>query len=207
MVQTLSSLAHQLTTTVRFLAAQGWSPATGGNFSARLNADQVLITQSGKDKRHLTEADLMVCALDGTAVDSTQKPSAETALHLALYKQSESIGAVLHTHSVTGTVLSRHTKGDHLCIEGFEMQKSLAGIQSHEVVVQLPVFDNTQDIPSLAETVIQQWPRNQSIPGLLVRGHGLYAWGQDIAEAQRHVEGLEFLMACIWQERLMEAGS
>lgn len=200
-----SSLADQLATTVRFLAEQGWSPATGGNFSARLNAEQVLITQSGKDKRHLTEADLMVCTLDGVAVDNTLKPSAETALHLALYRQAPEIGAVLHTHSVTCTVLSRNTEDGHIRMTGFEMQKSLAGIKSHESGISLPVFDNTQDIPSLARQVIQQWPLNASVPGLLVRGHGLYAWGRDIAEAQRHVEGLEFLMACVWQERLLEA--
>lgn len=206
-MQTSSSLASQLAATVRFLAAQHWSPATGGNYSARLNTEQALITQSGKDKRQLTEADLMICSMEGVPEDESLKPSAETALHLALYRQSPEIGAVLHTHSVTSTVLSRNTPGHEVLIQGFEMQKSLAGMQSHEGEISLPVFENTQNIPLLAEQVIQRWPRNQSVPGLLVRGHGLYAWGRDIAEAQRHVEGLEFLMACVWQERLLEARS
>jgi methylthioribulose-1-phosphate dehydratase len=40
--------------------------------------------------------------------------------------------------------------------------------------------------------------------GFLVRGHGLYAWGETLAAAKRHVEGLEFLLSCLWQERLLE---
>ena len=45
----------------------------------------------------------------------------------------------------------------------------------------------------------------RGVPGFLIRGHGLYAWGRDIAEARRHVEGLEFLLSCLWQQAL--AGS
>ncbi len=39
--------------------------------------------------------------------------------------------------------------------------------------------------------------------GFLIAGHGLYAWGRDVAEARRHVEGFEFLCECLWQEMLV----
>ena len=36
--------------------------------------------------------------------------------------------------------------------------------------------------------------QNPGAHALLLRGHGLYSWGCDLDEAQRHVEVLEFLL-------------
>ncbi|MCP8688637.1 methylthioribulose 1-phosphate dehydratase [Marinobacterium sedimentorum] len=180
----------------RWIDAQGWCPATGGNFSLRDGADEVLITASGRHKGHLCEADLLRVDLAGAALDSTLKPSAETLLHTQLYQLDRQIGAVLHTHSVSATVLSLTTPGDWLGIEQLEMQKSLSGNQTHDAAIRIAIFDNTQDMQALARTVAQCWQQGALSWGLLVRGHGLYAWGRDMAEARRHLEGLEFLFAC-----------
>ena len=197
--------ASHLVDAVRFLGAQGWCPATGGNFSTRVEEDLVLITQSGCDKRHLVEADLMLCRQDGQPLDSHQSPSAETALHIQIYQLDDSIQSVLHVHSVNNTLLSRHCSGSSLVVSGFEMQKSLSGIGSHDTALHISVFDNTQNIPELAKQVSQAWHSGHiKVPGLLVRGHGLYAWGDSIKTAQRHIEGFEFLFDCLWQERLLE---
>lgn len=197
-------LVADLVTTGRLLGARGWCPATGGNFSARIDSNYRLITQSGRDKARLSDADLLLCDAAGKALDPGSKPSDETALHMRLYQLDDGIGAVLHTHSVVATVLSRLTPGDALSIQGFEMQKALSVCSSHEQTLRLPIFANTQDIPALAEAVASTWQdQTPQVPGLLVRGHGLYAWGQDIAQAQRHVEGLEFLLDCLWQEQLL----
>jgi methylthioribulose-1-phosphate dehydratase len=190
-----------------FLGGRGWAPATGGNFSVRIDDRHCLITQSGCDKSQLTIDDLMVCNLDGKALHRALRPSAELGLHTRLYSLDAGIGAVLHTHSITSTVLSRATAGD-LLLQGFEMQKALAGNQSHQQAISIAVFDNDQDISALADRVEQRWPSagqsQHSIfqPGFLVRGHGMYAWGKDLAEARRHVEGFEFLFDCAWQELL-----
>ncbi len=45
------------------------------------------------------------------------------------------------------------------------------------------------------------------LPGLLVAGHGLYAWGNSLEEAQRHVEILEFLFSVLLQKKLLECSS
>ncbi|UTW12466.1 methylthioribulose 1-phosphate dehydratase [Marinobacterium rhizophilum] len=180
----------------RWIDAQGWCPATGGNFSLRSNDQEVLITASGRHKGHLGEADLLRVDLDGKPLDSTLKPSAETLLHTRLYQLDDQIGAVLHTHSVSATVLSLTTPGDWLGIEQLEMQKSLSGNQTHDAAIRIAIFDNTQDMQALAQRVAQRWQQGALSWGLLVRGHGLYAWGRDMAEARRHLEGLEFLFAC-----------
>ena len=193
----MQNKASALVEVCHFLGARGWCPATGGNFSVRLDDDQCLITQSGKDKSRLSENELMVCTLDGKAVDASLRPSAETALHTCLYRIDHTIGAVLHTHSVNSTVLSRTAAGK-LSVTGFEMQKALSGNQTHDETIEIAIFDNDQNIEMLAAKVKQNMPVQ---PGFLVRGHGLYAWGQDINEARRHVEGFEFLFACLMQEK------
>ena len=182
--------------------ARGWCRATSGNFSIRVNESCCLITRSGRDKSRLTPDDLMVCNLDGNALDPDCRPSAETPLHMRLYQLDDRIGAVLHTHSVSSTLLSRQS-GSHLNVSGFEMQKAFSGVTSHEADVSIPVYDNDQDMDSLADLIEKAWDdKPPSVPGFLIRGHGLYAWGKNAEEAERHVEGFEFLFECMWQEVL-----
>lgn len=198
--------ADQLIETIHRLARQGWCPATGGNFSTRIEDDLVMVTQSGRDKTRLTRDDLMMCDLKGEPTDSSLQPSAELALHLEIYSLDSSIRTVLHTHSVTSTVLSRNTPQSDVVFQDFEMQKALSGILTHEFPTHIPIFNNTQDIPALAQEVREAWENDQvRTHGLLVRGHGLYGWGRDMAQAQRHIEALEFLFSCLWQEKLLEA--
>ncbi|MDH4048139.1 MAG: methylthioribulose 1-phosphate dehydratase [Gammaproteobacteria bacterium] len=198
----LQLLSQSLCGVARVFGARQWCLATSGNFSVRIDKNSLLITQSGKDKSELAPDDLMRCDLDGTPADATLRPSAETALHACLYRRDAAIGAVFHTHSVSSTLLSR-AAGTSVEFSGYEMQKALAGFESHENRVTLTVFDNSQDLPELAKRVQARLAKASCpAPGFLIRGHGLYAWGKDIAEARRHTEGLEFLLSCLWQARL-----
>ena len=188
----------------RLFGEREWCLATSGNFSLRVSDSHCMITQSAKDKSNLSPDDLMICDLNGVAVDKECRPSAETPLHTCLYKLDADIGAVLHTHSVNATVLSR-AADDELAITGFEMQKAFADITSHDQAVRVPVFDNDQDMQALAGNVEKAWADGRfTVPGFLIRGHGLYAWGRTLDDAQRHVEGLEFLIECAWQEVLVK---
>lgn len=194
--------AQKLCDVVQEFGERNWCLATGGNFSARIDDTRCLITQSGRDKTNLSPSDLMLCDLDGRPIDADLKPSAETAVHVGLYRFDSDIGAVLHTHSVIGTVVGR-AAGDDVTFSGFEMQKALRGNTTHEGTVVLPVFENSQDMEALAVLVQEALSAGKiDTPGFLVRGHGLYAWGRDIAEAKRHVEGIEFLLHCVWYEGL-----
>jgi methylthioribulose-1-phosphate dehydratase len=199
----VAPLIETLCDICRLFGERQWCLATSGNFSARVDADSFLITQSGKDKSSLTADDLLVCDMNGKPQIAHLRPSAEIALHQCLYRHEANVSAVLHTHSVIGTALSRHV-GEVLSISGYEMQKAFAGIKSHEAEMSVPVFDNTQDMPALAEELRAYLQQNPSpVPAFLIRGHGLYAWGRDLAEAKRHTEGMEFLMACVLQDLLV----
>ena len=189
-------LTRQIIEAGRFLYARGWSPATSSNYSARLAADQALLTVSGKHKGQLTEQDVLATDLSGNSLEPGKKPSAETLLHTQLYAWRAEIGAVLHTHSVNATVLSRLTPGDRLELEDYELQKAFAGVTTHEGRVTVPIFDNDQDIARLAGQVQQWLDTHPDCVGYLIRGHGLYTWGPQMSDALRQIEAFEFLFEC-----------
>ena len=176
---------------------RGWSLGTSSNYSIVLQRDpmRLLLTASGKDKGALGTGDFVVVDGNGKSlVPGPGKPSAETGLHTLLAELPET-GAVLHTHSVWGTLLSDRYGVAGFTIEGFEMLKGLEGIATHEVRKDVEVFANDQDIARLASKVR---PRihDTSRPlthGFLIERHGMYTWGRDIAAARRHVEIYEFL--------------
>ncbi len=199
--------ANEVIEAGRWIASRHWCPSTGGNFSRRLSSQKILMTASGRDKGQLTAADLLQVTLTGSVVDtcaSDLKPSAEMPLHVALYQLDDNMGAVLHTHSIAATVLSRLTLDDVISFQGYEMQKSLRDVHSHIPVVNLAIFENNQDMQQLVHCVRECWLLAPLQWGLLVRGHGLYAWGKDMAEARRHLEGIEFLLACELEMRRLK---
>ena len=179
------------------VAARGWTPATAGNFSARIDAHTVAITISGRDKGRLTAADFLRVDLDGRVIEGEGQPSAETALHLQLYRRARAIGAVLHTHSHNQTVAGRAlAREGRVVFAGYELLKAFAGVASHDATVALPVFPNTQQVALLAEQVERAMDAGHAVFGYLIEGHGIYAWGADVAEAMRHLEALDFLLGC-----------
>lgn len=176
-------------------SARHWVPATSGNFSVRIDKASVAITRSGVDKGDLQPSDILVQALDAPLV---ARSSAEAPLHLALYRRYPEIGAILHIHSPAASVLSRLVAGDgRLLLHGWELQKALSGVTTHEQTVEVPVFANDQDTAALAEQVQARLdaptPGFHSAPGYLLSGHGLYAWGATPRDAARHLEALETL--------------
>ncbi len=186
----------------RFASARGWVPATSGNFSCRIDARRAAVTRSGVDKGNLGPADIAALELDAPIPPGM---SAETPLHLARYRADATIGAIVHVHTVAATVLSRlHLAGGALELSGFEMFKSLRGITTHETEFALPIFANSQDVVALADVVETRLGSAARIPGYLLAGHGLYAWGATMDEARRHLEGIEFLLSCALEERRLQ---
>jgi methylthioribulose-1-phosphate dehydratase len=189
----------------RRLDQRGWAPATAGNYSVRLADGSIAITVSGAHKGRLTGEQLMRVSAGGTPLDG-KRPSAETLLHCLVYAVDPDAGAVLHTHSIAGTVLSRALSGaDAVVLEGYELQKIYPGIETHETRIAIPLVDNSQDMPALAD-ILRPLLRGQPrlLPAFYIRGHGLYAWGPTVEAAENLVEATEFLLACAWEERKLQ---
>jgi methylthioribulose-1-phosphate dehydratase len=187
--------AEALCATARWCYARGWVPATSGNFSVRDRAGgRMLISPSGLDKGLMTTADLLETNMEGRMVKGNRKPSAETALHLVIYRDRPEMGAILHVHSIWNTLLSAHFAGTgHVPLSGYELLKGLEGVTTHEHKARVPIVANSQDYEDLAARLGLALDQFGDAHGVLLSAHGLYTWGKSVAEARRHLEALEFL--------------
>ncbi len=201
--------------------SRGWSLGTSSNYSvvAGRNPLEILITASGKDKSALTREDFVAVDSSGQLLQGHEangrKSSAETLLHCLIAGSLPDVGAILHTHSIWGTILSRQalatqqTRGA-IQIEGYEMLKGLEGITTHDTTINVPVFQNSQDMVELSDRIREGLISSDGGPsevlphhGFLLSGHGLYTWGRTLAEARRHIEIFEFLFEVTAQQKLL----
>jgi len=219
-VSTFDRIAGELCALAREAHARGSVAATSGNFSAVVSREplRVAITPSGADKGALTPDRILEIDGGGKVLQGSERPSAETAVHLAVM-QARGAGAVAHTHSMWATLISLGgaarvsaeettesrsigavgitrggPAGHEVVIEGYEMLKALSGVTTHEHREVLPVVENTQDWSAGVREIEKVLERERGAHGFLIRGHGLYAWGVDVAEAGRHLAALEFLL-------------
>src|SRR5262245_42785377 len=198
-------LAASLVEMGREFHARGWALGTSGNLSCVVGRDPLLvaITGSGLDKSRLDPSQILLVDGEGRAIAGSGRPSDETPLHLTLVKR-QGAGAVVHTHSVWATILSEaHGSEGQLRLSGYEMLKGLKGVRTHEHSEPLPILDNSQDYASLTSSVESALSRHPTAHGFLLRRHGLYTWGEDLAEARRHVEILEFLLEVAGRTRAL----
>jgi len=200
---------------------RGWSLGTSSNYSVVLQREplELLITASGKDKSALETADFVRVDAGGRLLDPAaadgRRSSAETLLHCLIAELIPDVGAVLHTHSVWATILSRAglpfgADRGSLQIAGYEMLKGLEGITTHETSAEVPIFANSQDMADLSDRVRKVFvaagftaDRRPPLHGFLLSGHGLYTWGRTLAEARRHIEIFEFLFEVTARQRML----
>lgn len=185
---------EQLCEAGRELYASGMLPATSGNLSTRLPDGRILINVSGTHKGRLDESHVMLLSSTGEPL-GTDRPSAETALHLQVYRHFPEVNAVMHAHSVSSTLLSRLNAGECV-LEDYELLKAFPGITTHESRVIIPNFPNDQNIDRLAGKIDDWMDKNDSAIGYLISSHGFYTWGSSIKKALRHAEALDFLFKC-----------
>ena len=186
--------ADRLAALARAAHLRGWALGTSGNFSAVVSRAplRLAITSSGVDKGALSPDQVLEIDEQGKTLSGPVRPSAEASLHIAITR-ARGAGAVLHTHSIWSTILSDTAPAGGLAIEGYEMLKGLEGVATHEHREWLPIIDNTQDWAAAAPQVEALLAGHPKAHGFLIRRHGLYTWGASLAEAERHVEILEFL--------------
>ncbi|MCW7467279.1 methylthioribulose 1-phosphate dehydratase [Leptospira levettii] len=181
-----------------------WMFATAGNLSTRdnLTHNQFWITASGKHKGELRESDFVcVSTLDGSLVQANDglKPSAETSIHQVLYSQMPEVGSCLHVHTIDSNLLEfgvgKEEGFKEIPLPPIEIIKAF-GIWDEKPNLTMPVFYNHTHVPTIANE-IKQYLMNHGIPKvpfLLIEGHGPTVWGKSIAEANKHLEAVHFLL-------------
>jgi methylthioribulose-1-phosphate dehydratase len=192
-------VAEELTIVGRRFYERGWVLGTSGNFSAVISQRplRLAITPSTAHKGKLAARQILQIDGGGRVVAGQGRPSAETRLHLEIVKR-RGAGAVLHTHSVWSTILSGSHAGERgLAIEGYEMLKGLDGLSTHAHREWVPIVENDQDMARLSRVVRTALGKHPRAHAFIIARHGLYTWGATLADAERHIEILEFLFETI----------
>ncbi|MEQ1762481.1 MAG: methylthioribulose 1-phosphate dehydratase [Pyrinomonadaceae bacterium] len=200
---TVASPSEELAEAGQEFYRRGWVLGTSGNFSALLARKplRVCVTASGLEKGKLDETNFLELDDDAEILQGFGKPSAETLIHLTIYRFLPKARSILHTHSVWGTILSDHFfEQGAIQIEGYEMLKGLAGVKTHEHSERVPIVENSQDYVALAHVIENVIRDNPDIHGIYLRRHGLYTWGESVSEAKRHIEIFEFLFEVLGRQ-------
>lgn len=185
-----------LALTIREINQKGWSPATSTNYSFKDESGNIWVSKSGVDKAYFTEDDFMEVDENGIGIGvyASVKPSAETLIHTVLYTLFPEVKVILHSHGPFPVVLSGMVK-DNITFEGYEVQKGFEGQTTHDAIVSIPVFENTQDIKAFQE-VLKANKAKLMHSTFIMKKHGTYAWGKNLFEAKRHLETLDYLCQC-----------
>jgi methylthioribulose-1-phosphate dehydratase len=187
-------------------AGRGWFPATSGNLSIRIgdiieNKFTFAVTASGKDKSQSTPEDFLLVNEQSLPTEATNlKPSAETKIHSELYRLT-GCGAIFHVHTVYNNLLSElYWEQGSIPIEGVELIKAF-NIWEEDAKIEIPILPNYADIGKIAAEI--EGALVPCIPGIVLRKHGIYAWGTDAFEAKRHLEAFEYLFEYAYKLKLM----
>ncbi|OQP13515.1 L-ribulose-5-phosphate 4-epimerase [Geobacillus zalihae] len=150
----------------------------------------VVIKPSGVAYDKLTIDDMVVVNLNGDVVEGNLKPSSDTPTHLWLYKQFPGIGGIVHTHSTWATIWAQAGKGIPA------LGTTHADYFYGEIPCTRKMTDEEIQGAYELETgkVITETFRfldPLQMPGVLVHGHGPFAWGKDPANAVHNAVVLE----------------
>jgi ribulose-5-phosphate 4-epimerase/fuculose-1-phosphate aldolase len=161
------------------LASLGLSPGSSGNVSARFG-DRILISSTGSFLGTLETNELSVLDLNGTHLDGPG-PSKEVPLHLAFYRRSTDIRAVVHLHAPHSVVRAS--------MRPWSEASALPPISPYLVmqVGQVPLV--RYHAPGSAELAAEITALTVRCNAVLLANHGLVCSGKSIAEAcQRSLE-------------------
>lgn len=188
-------------------AGRGWFPGTSGNLSVRVgdyasDAFHFAITASGKDKTVHTPEDYLFVDQTGKPAETTLlKPSAETLIHCEIYRLTGA-GAIFHVHTVFNSVISEYFwERKSVPAVGVELIKGF-NIWDEEAEIDIPIVSNFAHIPSIVPEITERL--SNRIPGILLRKHGIYAWGANAFEAKRHLEAFEFIFEYVYRLELLK---
>ncbi len=178
----LSSLREEVLKANISLAKENLAILTWGNVSAINNQGVVAIKPSGVEYSKMSSNDIVLLDLDGRVLEGQLKPSSDTPTHLILYKQYPEIKCIIHTHSPYATAFAQAgksiqalgtTHADYF-FGDIPVSRSLT---KEEVEVDYEA--NTGKV--ILETIAGK--NALDIPGILVKQHGVFIWGDSIKKA------------------------
>ena len=154
---------------------------SGGNISVcNREKNLVAISPSGLDYYETTPEDIVILDMDGNLVEGKHRPSSESGMHLAFYKNRADVSGIVHTHSKFATAIA--------CM-GWELPAVhyLIGMAGHRVKC---TGYATYGSDELAKEALETIGDSNAV---LLANHGLIALGEDVDRAFSTAEHLEFV--------------
>ncbi len=167
---------------------------TWGNASAiDRKRGLVVIKPSGVPYKKMRPAQMALVSLaTGKAVGASLNPSSDTPTHLELYRAFPHIGGVVHTHSLYATAWAQAGLG--IPCYGTTQADYWYGEVPRTRLLS-PAEIRTGYEANTGRLIVEAFARldPRQHPGVLVAGHGPFAWGKDVQDAVHNAEVLEFV--------------
>ena len=175
------------------LPKHGLVTFTWGNVSAiDRESGLFVIKPSGVEYDKLTPDDMVVVDLDCRKVEGRYNPSSDTATHAELYRAFPEIGGIVHTHSsyatswaqagrsipCYGTTHADYIYGEVPCIRCLNAEEIAEDYEK-----------NTGRL--IVEEFLRMCKDPLSVPAVLCKNHGPFAWGRDAHDAVHNAVVLE----------------
>ena len=159
---------------------------TWGNVSG-ISEDRkyMVIKPSGVDYDGMSWEDMVVVDIESSErCEGKWKPSSDTATHLELYRRYPDIKGIVHTHSINavafaqagmaipalGTTHADYFYGDIPCTRELSREEVEEAYEKNTGKVIIETIDSLGYDP-------------MAIPGIVVKNHGPFAWGNSPANA------------------------
>ncbi len=204
----LESLKRDVAAANLALVAHDLVTFTWGNVSA-IDRERglVVIKPSGVEYDGMGPDDMVVVNLDGTVVEGRYKPSSDTPTHLELYKAFDGVGAVVHTHSewatswaqahrpipALGTTHADYFFGEIPCTREMTPEEIRGEYEKETGGVIIESFARSATDPL-------------QVPGVLVAGHGPFAWGRGTDNAVHNAVVLEEVAKMAFRSLMLNPG-
>lgn len=164
-----------------------------GNLSIR-RPEGIWITPAGRDKGSLALTDLALVDGEGEALNAACA-SSEVAIHLALYRAYPQVQAVIHSHPLVATAMT---------LAGGVLDESLLSEARAHIHPLAYVEDEAPGSQALSEAFARCL--GQKPKAVILRGHGVVAWGEDLDQAFRQTMTVERLAQTQWIFQTARAG-
>ncbi|MFZ5633518.1 MAG: class II aldolase/adducin family protein [Bacillota bacterium] len=165
----------------QLMLAGGYTAGTGGNVSVLIEGeDAVAVTPSDRDYMELAPEDICVVNFDGAPLEGKLKPSIETGMHIAVYRNRPDVNAVIHTHQVFASVFALLNRPVPALFD-----EAVANMG--DVVEVIPYA--LSGSPELAANVAGKLANRCNC--YIIQNHGALCLGVSIEKAFRNVELLE----------------
>jgi L-ribulose-5-phosphate 4-epimerase len=150
----------------------------------------VAIKPSGVPYEQLKPSDMVITDLDGSVVDGDLRPSSDLPTHVLLYRQFSGIGGVAHTHSEFATSWAQSGRPIP-CFGTTHADYFHGAVPVTEELSAREIESEYEKNTGVAICRAFEGIDPEAIPAVLVRGHGPFCWGPDVAAAAHNAVILE----------------